>query len=139
MSDKVVTIIRGLFESISSQVVHNGQRTQPLNMKTGVREGCLLSFVLFLVTLDWATRTTFDRKKGVRWTSTTSLGNLDFADDLALLSHRIQDMREKTRTLEVQGAKVGLKINANEKKWLRIGTKRGDGVSPAGLGDVLGK
>ena len=115
MSDKVVTIIRGLFESISSQVVHNGQRTQPLNMKTGVREGCLLSFVLFLVTLDWATRTTFDRKKGVRWTSTTSLGNLDFADDLALLSHRIQDMREKTRTLEVQGAKVGLKINASEK------------------------
>ena len=48
-------------------------------------------------------------------------------------------MREKIRTLEVQGAKVGLKINANEKKWLRIGTKRGDGVSPAGLGDVLGK
>ena len=106
-------------------------------MKTGVREGCLLSFVLFLVTLDWATRTTFDRKKGVRWTSTTSLGNLDFADDLALLSHRIQDMREKTRTLEVQGAKVGLKINASEKKLLRIGTKRGNCVSPAG--GVLGK
>ena len=40
MPDKVVTILRGLYESFSSQVVHTGQRTQPLNMKTGVREVC---------------------------------------------------------------------------------------------------
>ena len=41
-------------------------------------------------------------------------------NDLALLSHRIQDMRDKTRALEVQSAKVGLKINATKTK--RIGT-----------------
>lgn len=40
------------------------------------------------------------------------LKNLDFADDLALLSHRIQDMRDKTQALEEQGVKVDLKINA---------------------------
>ena len=34
--------------------------------------------------------------------------------------------------MEVQGAKVGLKINATETKLIRIGTKRGDGVSVAG-------
>ena len=62
----------------------------------------------------------------------TSLEDLDFADDLALLSHRIQDMRYKTRALEVQGAKVGLKINATKTKLMRIGTKRGDGLSVAG-------
>ena len=62
---------------------------------------------------------------------TTSLEDLDFADDLALLSHRIQDMRDKTRALEVQGAKVGLKINATKTKLMRIGTKRDDGVSVA--------
>ena len=45
---------------------------------------------------------------------------------MALLSHRIQDMRDKTRALEVQGAKVGLKINAIKTKLMRIGTKRGD-------------
>ena len=63
---------------------------------------------------------------------TTPLEDLEFADDLALLSHRIQDMRDKTRALEVQGAKVGLKINATKTKLMRIGTKRGDGVSVAG-------
>ena len=33
---KVVTFLRTLYEGFSVQVVHNGQRTQPLNMKTGV-------------------------------------------------------------------------------------------------------
>ena len=128
----MVTIIRVLYEGFSAQVVHNGQKTQPLIMRTGVRQGCLLSPLLFLVALDWVTRTAFDRKRGIQWTFTTSLEDLDCADDLALLSHRMQDMRDKTRALEVQSAKVGLKINATKTKLMRIGTKRGDGVSVAG-------
>ena len=102
-------------------------------MRTGVRSGCLLSPLLFLVALDWATGTALDRKRRIQWTFTTSLEDLDFADDEALLSHRIQDMRYKTRALEVQGAKVGLKINATKAKLMRIGTKRDDGVSVVGV------
>ena len=109
---KIVTIIRGLYEGFSAQVVHNGQKSTPLNMRTGVRQGCLLSPLLFLVALDWVTSTAFVSRRGIQWSLTTSLEDLDFADDLALLSHRIQDMRDKTQALEVQSAKVGLKINA---------------------------
>ena len=36
----------------SAQVVHNGQKTKLLSMRTGVRKGCLLSPLLFLVALD---------------------------------------------------------------------------------------
>ena len=78
------------------------------------------------------TRIPFDRKRGIQWTFTTSLEDLNFADDLALLSHIIQDMRDKTRALEIQSAKVGLKINATKTKLMRIGTKRSDDVSVAG-------
>ena len=120
MPDKIVTIIRVLYEGFSAQVLDNRQKNQPLNMRTVVRQGCLLSPLLFLVALDWVTRTAFDRKRGIQWTFTTLLEDLDFANDLALLSHRIQDMRDKTRALEVQSAKVGLKINATKTK--RIGT-----------------
>ena len=124
---KIVTIIRALYEGFSAQVVHNGQRTEPLNMRTGVRQGCLLSPLLFLVTLDWVTKTALATRRGIQWSFMTSLEDLDFADDLALLSHRIQDMRDKTQALEDQGAKVGLKT-----KLKRIGTKRGDSVLIAG-------
>ena len=62
----------------------------------------------------------------------TSLEDLDFANHLTLLSHRIQDMKDKTGALEEQGVKVGLKINAAKTKLIPIGTKRGDGVLIAG-------
>ena len=133
MPVKVVTIIRAHYKGFSAQVVHNGQRTLPLNMRTGVRRGCLLSPLLCLVALDWVTRTAFDRRRGIQWTFTTSLEDLDFADDLALLSHRMQDMRDKTQALKVQSAEVGLKINATKTKLMRIGTKRDNGVSVLGV------
>jgi len=41
-------------------------------------------------------------------------------------------MRDKTRALEDQGAKVGMKINAAKTKLMRIGTKRCDSVLIAG-------
>ena len=128
MPVKTVTTIRALYEGFSVQVVHNGQKTEPLNMRTGVRQGCLLSPLLFLVALDWVTRTAFTRRRGIQWSFTTSLENLDFVDDLVLLSHRVQDMKDKTQALKEQGAKVGLKINATKTKLMRICTKRGDGV-----------
>jgi len=87
---------------------------------------------MFLVALDWVTRTAYDRKRGIQWTFTTFLDDLDFADDLALLLHRVEDMRDKTRALEVQGAKEGLKINATKTKLMCIGTKRDDGVAVTG-------
>ena len=77
-------------------------------------------------------RTAFDRRRGIQWTFTTSLEDLDFDNDLALLSHRIQDIRDKTHALEVQSPKVGLKINATKTKLMRIGTKRDNGVSVLG-------
>ena len=56
------------------------------------------------VTLDWVTKTAFATRRGVQWSSMTSLEDLDFANDLALLSHTIQDMGDKTRALEQRWA-----------------------------------
>ena len=119
---KIVTITKALYEGFSAQVVHNGQKTEPLSIRTGVRQGCLLSPLLFLVTLDWVTLTAFARRRGIQWSLTTSLEVLGFADDLALLSHRIQDMKDKTQALEEQSAKVGLKINATKTKLMHVDT-----------------
>ncbi|KAL9986099.1 hypothetical protein ACROYT_G000178 [Oculina patagonica] len=93
---------------------------------------CGIMLLNMAIALDWVTRTAFDRKRGIQWTFTTSLEDFDFSDDLALLSYRIQDIRNKTWALEVPDAKVGLKINATKTKLMRIGTKPGDGVSVAG-------
>ncbi|KAK2171237.1 hypothetical protein NP493_1088g00044 [Ridgeia piscesae] len=41
--------------------------------------------------------TTRNRRHGIQWTPWSQLEDLDFADDLALLSHTHQQMQEKNR------------------------------------------
>ena len=51
----------------------------------------------FLLSLDWVmSRTTEDRRNGIRWKLTSVLEDLDFADDIALLSSRYVDIEDKT-------------------------------------------
>ena len=57
-------------------------------------------------------KTTADERRGIRWNLTTVLQNLDFADDIALLSLRFNDLREKSGRLTEEAARVGLKLNA---------------------------
>ena len=48
----------------------------------------------------------------------TQLDDLDFADDLALLSHSHRQMQDKTTELALISARVGLKINKRKTKIL---------------------
>lgn len=68
------------------------------------------------------------RRRGTQWSFTTSSEDLDLAGDLALLSHRVQNIRDKTQALNEQGARIGLKFNATNTTMLSIYTKRSDGV-----------
>ena len=52
-----------------------------------------------------------DQRRGIRWTPFTILEDLDFADDLALLSHTRQHIQEKTDRLSMFSNQVGLRIS----------------------------
>ena len=71
-----------------------------------------MSAVPFNLVIDWVMqRTTEDQPRGIRWTFFDTLEDLDFAHDLALLSHTHQHMHEKTRHLSKIGQQVGLQIS----------------------------
>ena len=69
-------------------------------MNTGVRQGCLLSSIIFIMVVDWIMREVESRGKiGIRWTLTTQLHGLDFTDDIRLLSQNLQHMQIKIERL----------------------------------------
>ncbi|VDP07019.1 unnamed protein product, partial [Schistosoma mattheei] len=66
------------------------------------------------------------------------LDDLDFADDLALLSQTQQQMQEKTTSVEEASAAVGLNIHKGKSRILRYNTACTNPVTLDGeaLGDV---
>ena len=59
--------------------------------------GCLLSPFLLILVIDWVMKTaTKEKGNGIQWMMLTQLNDLDFADDLALLSHSHRQMQDKT-------------------------------------------
>ena len=102
-------------------------------MKTGVRQGCLLSPFLFILVIDWIMKTTTTgRNNGIQWTLRTQLDGLDFADDLALLSHSHSQMQDKTTVLETISAGTGLKINRKKTELMKMNTTANAPVAVGG-------
>ena len=119
--EKIIALIRCTYRDMSCRVVHVGQTSDSFKVNTGVRQGCLLSPFLFILVIDWIMKTTTSGKKnGIQWTLLKQLNDLDFADDLALLSHNRNQMQEKTNSLENTSAGTGLRINKQKTELMRI-------------------
>ena len=66
----------------------NAALTDAFSVTTGVKQGCILSPFLFILGIDWVLRqVTSGVRRGIRWTLTSVLEDLDYADDIVLLAH----------------------------------------------------
>ena len=119
--EKITNLIKNMYENMSGRIIHEGQLTERFEIMTCLRQGCLLSPFLFLLAMDWIMRaTTAGRKNGIQWSLTQQLEDLDFADDLALLSHSHAQMQNKTELLDTISQQIGLNIHRGKTKVMRI-------------------
>lgn len=65
----------------------------------------MIFFVLVKIVL--VKRKTTKQARGIQWTFTQKLEDLDFADDVNLLSHSHRDMEAKTNDLQACAQLVG--------------------------------
>ena len=83
---RMVRVIADIYEDFECAVIDGSETSDWFKIKSGVKQGCVMSGFLFLLTLDWIMRkVTADKRRGIRWKFTTVLEDLDFADDIALL------------------------------------------------------
>ena len=90
-----------------------------------MKQGCLLSGLLFVLVVDWLVRQTVEGQRvghdtGVKWVDGKVLEDLDYADDIALVSEGFDDLQEKSKRLERRAKKAGLHINVDKTEVLRV-------------------
>ena len=113
-------VIADIYKDFECAVIDGNETSAWFKIKSGVKQGCVMSGALFLLALDWTVRkATADKRRGIKWNFTTVLGDLDFADDVALPSSKFNDLHEKRGRLTEEAARVGLKFNARKCKTLR--------------------
>ena len=117
-------------------VLLNNKETDWFTVNSGVRQGCIVSPILFLIAIDWVMKKTTDSKRGITWSIFTTLEDLDFADDIALLSFRHSDMQEKTERLSHFASQLGLQLNANKTEEMRFNVTSSNKLSKAVLKSI---
>ena len=127
---EIVQVIKSFYNNFMCRV---GNSETSFSVKTGVRQGCPMSALLFNLTIDWVMRqTTADQPRGIRWTPFSTLEDLDFADDLALLSHTHHHIQEKTSRLSTFAQQVGLKVSQKKTEVMMLNVQNPSPVTVNG-------
>ena len=93
------------------------ENTNPIRIGRGVRQGDTMSPKLFITVLQYAFGMLEWSGKGLNIDG-LNLTDLRFADDIALLSDSLQDIKKMLEDLQEVCAQVGLKMNISKTKFM---------------------
>ena len=131
--EKFISIIKTTYKGMTCRVLHERKTTDQFGVKTDVRQECKLSPFLFLVAIDWTTRTSTEGHIFLQCTLWEQLDDLDLA--LGSSFTQPEEMQEKTSLIETTAAMLELNVNKCKTNIMKINSKNN---SPITLqGDVL--
>ena len=109
-----------VYEGFECTVVDGSVTFDWFMIKSRLKQGFEMSGFLFSLCLDWVMRmAATDKRRRIRWNFTSLLEDLNFTDDIELLSSLFNDLHKKTGRLVEETARVGLKLKAKKCKTLR--------------------
>ena len=116
---KIIRLIERLYAG-SKCVVRVGQNTSPeFEVRTGVKQGALLSPTLFNIVLDYVLKEALEGCEGIWIDAAAHVTDLGYADDAALLAETASDMQDMIDRLSRAAAAVGLILSAEKTKIIR--------------------
>jgi len=129
LPSKFMNIIKEGYEDFNCRVLYESQVCDSMKTSSGVRQGCLLSPLLFLLVMVGVLRRALDgKKRGLTWRLRESLEDLEYADDVCLVFHKYEHMHGKLDDLWKESKKAGLVINYLKTEEIRVNTTVNQGL-----------
>ena len=120
----MVTAISIMYEDITAKVVTSDGETETFNILAGALQGGTLAPYLFVIVIDYVIRTALLgreyklgfqlRKRKSRRVLSITITDMDFADDIALVSEGIKEAQEIFTRVETSAKRVGLSMTYRE-------------------------
>ena len=109
-----LNIIKAIYEKPTANIILSGEKQKPFPLRSGTRQGCPLSPLLFSIVLE-VLATAIRRKRNKRNTSWKKVKLSPFAGDMILYIENPKDVTRKLLELISKFGKVaGYKINAQK-------------------------
>ena len=86
----MVNLIKAYYASTKARVLVGSESTRDFDLTSGVRQGCVLSPMLFNVAIDYIMRHSLRGYEGVEISQGYSIGDLEYADDIVILGKGIE-------------------------------------------------
>ncbi|BHF82943.1 hypothetical protein SprV_0802608300 [Sparganum proliferum] len=109
-------MIKAYYRSTTVRVLVRNNLSQPFGIRSGVRQGCILSPSLFNYAVDWILGRALRESEGVEFAPGHRLTDLDYAEDIALLASSFGDLQSMVSWVNEVAKSVGLSINVGKIK-----------------------
>jgi hypothetical protein len=113
---KIIRLLQNIYDRSISQIRIKGELTKDFEIRTGVRQGCVLSPALFNTVVDAIMRKAFDGQRGVQFGQDQYVTDLMYADDSAVFAETETEASEILQRIKTAAYPYGLKINADKTK-----------------------
>ena len=132
--EEIIDWINIIYKDCTARVKINGFLTQMFSIERGVRQGCPLSNLLYVLCIEVLCLEikTNEKIKGLNY-MTKKHKDLSYADDLSILTTSIESLNEIFGTLSKYQNATNAKINIDKTEALWIGTWRSNTIEPHGL------
>ncbi|XP_031358768.1 uncharacterized protein LOC116182371 [Photinus pyralis] len=124
VSAKLIEGIKGLYENNKSYVRKNNRQSTTFEISEGLRQGGVLSPILFLLIMDHIIKATATRTKkvhiGTNKLIPVNVSECAFADDVMICAAKEKDLQDNLRIWEEELTKRNMIINTNKTKVMVI-------------------
>ena len=107
----ILSLIWALYSDTESAIKSRGDVSRFFQVKSGVRQGCVLAPTLFNTCIDWIMGETVGNTDCGVSMGDARITDLDFADDIAIFAETLEALVTALDTLSIESRPLGLKVS----------------------------
>ena len=130
---KIIELIKDVYSHNSNWIFLDGQYSEEnVEINRGVRQGCVLSSMLFCIMFDYVVNKSLNNHRGITYeydkemryhggNERHELKKIIYADDIIIISRDIIDVKQSLRKLNNNVQRCGMRISFKKTMIIRIG------------------